>query len=85
MEDVSHLFRAVGGTLLAGRYKVQKVLGHSTPLMTERYAHLQPDHLQGAVRALDVALSGVDTQMDTCSFEASGVSTQSPAKPLKKL
>ena len=26
--------------------------------MTERYAHLRPDHLQGAVRALDQALSG---------------------------
>ncbi len=75
-------FMVQGGVPL---YEVQKVLGHSTPLMTERYAHLQPDHLQGAVRALDVALSGVDTQMDTCSFEASGVSTQSPAKPLKKL
>lgn len=66
-------------------YEVQKVLGHSTPLMTERYAHLQPDHLQGAVRALDEALSGLDTQMDTCPSKASGDRTESPAKPLKKL
>ena len=44
-------------------YDVQKVLGHSTPLMAERYAHLQPDHLQGAVRALDQALSGLDTRV----------------------
>ncbi len=29
-------------------YEVQKVVGHSTPLMTERYAHLQPQHHQGA-------------------------------------
>jgi integrase len=70
-------------------YDVQKVLGHSTPLMTERYAHLQPDHLQGAVRALDQALTGLDTRMDTqvdtCSSEASGAKTESPAKPLKTL
>jgi len=46
-------------------YDVQKVLGHSKPLMTERYVHRQPDHLQGAVRALDQALSGMDTRVDT--------------------
>ena len=34
-------------------YEVQQVLGHSTPLMTQRYAHLQPEHLRWAVRALD--------------------------------
>jgi hypothetical protein len=64
-------------------YEVQKVLGHSTPLMTERYAHLQPQHLQGAVRVLDAVLGGLDTQMDTCSSEASGAANKSPVKPLK--
>ena len=63
-------------------YEVQKVLGHSTPLMTERYAHLQPQHLQGAVRVLDAALGGLDTQMDTSSSEASGAANKFPAKPL---
>ena len=43
-------------------YEVQKVLGHSTPPMTERYAHLQPQHLQGAVRVLDAVLGGLDTR-----------------------
>ena len=37
-------------------YEVQQVLGHSTPMMTQRYAHLQPDHLRRAVRALDTKL-----------------------------
>ena len=37
-------------------YEVQQVLGHSTPLMTQRYAHLQPDHLRRALRALDTKL-----------------------------
>jgi len=57
--------------------------------MTERYVHLQPDQLQGAVRALDQALSGldtrVDTQMDTWPSKATGDQTQSPAKPMKTL
>jgi integrase len=37
-------------------YEVQKILGHSTPLMTDRYSHLQPDHLRGAVETLDNAM-----------------------------
>lgn len=34
-------------------YEVGKILGHSTPIMTQRYAHLAPEHLRGAVAALD--------------------------------
>lgn len=37
-------------------YEVQHLLGHSTPVMTQRYAHLQPGHLRGAVNALDKKL-----------------------------
>ena len=37
-------------------YEVQHVLGHSTPVMTQRYAHLQPDHLRRAVGAVDKKL-----------------------------
>lgn len=35
------------------QYEVQKVLGHKDPRMTQRYAHLAPEHLRGAVGALD--------------------------------
>ena len=34
-------------------YEVQRLLGHATPAMTQRYAHLAPDHLAGAVARLD--------------------------------
>jgi integrase len=36
-------------------YDVQKLLGHSTPMMTQRYAHLAPDHLMAAVARLSFA------------------------------
>ena len=35
-----------GGNILT----LQKILGHSTVVMTMRYAHLSPDHLQDAVK-----------------------------------
>ena len=34
-------------------YEVGKILGHSTPMMTQRYAHLAPEQLRNAVSALD--------------------------------
>jgi integrase len=37
-------------------YEVQHVLGHSTSVMTQRYAHLQPDHLRRAMSAVDKKL-----------------------------
>ena len=40
-------------------FDVQQILGHSTPVMTQRYAHLRPEHLRDSIRALD-------TWMDIC-------------------
>lgn len=37
-------------------YLVQKVLGHSTIQVTERYSHLAPDQLQLAANAIDLGL-----------------------------
>ena len=36
-------------------FEVGKILGHSSPVMTVRYAHLAPGHLKGAIAALDRA------------------------------
>jgi integrase len=55
-------------------YEVGKILGHSTPLMTQRYAHLTPDHLRNAVAALD----GSGARIETFSrHEASAASATS--------
>jgi integrase len=37
-------------------YEIQRILGHSTPLMTQRYAALAPDDLRRAVAVLGRAL-----------------------------
>lgn len=70
-----HTFRhtAAAWMVQAGRslYEVQRILGHSTPLMTQRYAHLEPKHLRDAVDALDAAIRGVDTPVDTNSADDS--------------
>lgn len=34
-------------------YDLQKILGHSTIGMTERYAHLSPTHLEGAMQIVN--------------------------------
>ena len=39
-------------------YDLQKILGHSSLEMTQRYAHLSPTHLEKAIRI--VAFSGSD-------------------------
>jgi site-specific recombinase XerD len=46
----SHYVMA-GGSLLA----LQRLLGHATPMMTQRYAHLAPDHLAGEVARMSFA------------------------------
>lgn len=37
--------------------EVQKLLGHSTPVVTQRYAHLSPEHLRGTIAKLDAVLA----------------------------
>jgi site-specific recombinase XerD len=42
-------------------YKVQRLLGHKSPVMTQRYAHHYPESLRGGVNMLDrLARSSTD-------------------------
>lgn len=40
-------------------YSTGQILGHKTPRMTQRYAHLSPGHLAKAVGTLDTSLAGL--------------------------
>ena len=40
-------------------YVVQRLLGHSSPKMTQRYAHLSDDHLKEAILVLDEARGNI--------------------------
>ena len=40
-------------------YAVGQILGHKTPRMTQRYAHLSPDYMAGAVGKLDGIIGGM--------------------------
>ena len=57
LKDVTlHILRhtAASRMVQAGvdRYKVQKILGHSSPAVTERYAHLSVEHLRNDIMVL---------------------------------
>lgn len=40
-------------------YAVGQILGHKTPRMTQRYAHLSPDYMAGAVGKLDALMQQI--------------------------
>ena len=77
--------QTVGG-LSVGVYQdsvadeVQHILGHSTPVMTQRYAHLQPGHLKAAMNKLDAALKGSATSSATRPVSASVIPSPTPPK-----
>ena len=39
-------------------YAVGQILGHKTPRMTQRYAHLSPGYMAAAVNKLDAVFAG---------------------------
>lgn len=55
-----HTLRHTGASWMAQAgvplYQIQRILGHSTPAMTQRYAALSPGNLASAAAALDAAL-----------------------------
>ncbi|MBZ5639768.1 MAG: site-specific integrase [Acidobacteriia bacterium] len=50
---------------------VQKVLGHSSPILTERYVHLAPQHLRGVATAVDRVL-GTDSATQAATQDQTG-------------
>lgn len=50
--DLRHCFACKLVKAGVDLYTVQKLLGHKSPKMTQRYAHLQPDHVMNAMARL---------------------------------
>ncbi len=57
-------------------YAVGQLLGHKTPRMTQRYAHLSPQYMAGAVGKLDGVFAGV--MPENLPGEAALVPVESP-------
>lgn len=74
--DLRHTFAShfmmKGGNI----YDLQKILGHSSLEMTQRYAHLAPDHL---VNAINIVSFSSETQITPKQFRAN----TGPAKVLR--
>jgi integrase len=51
--DLRHCFASALVQKGVDLYQVQKLLGHRSNVMTQRYAHLSPEHLREAVNRLD--------------------------------
>jgi integrase len=58
-------------------YAVGQILGHKTPRMTQRYAHLSPAYMAGAVSKMDGIMGGMlPTPMDSVRLLEGGTPTQ---------
>ena len=45
-------------------YTLQKLLGHSTPIMTQRYAHVSPAHLAAHIAMLEAEIPAIEASSD---------------------
>ena len=56
-------------------YKVQRLLGHKSPIMTQRYAHHYPESLRAGIEVLDAR-----REVGTNSAQLQVVSERGPAR-----
>ena len=61
LHDLRHQFASLMANGGRSLYEVQKVLGHSDPKVTMRYAHLQPSTLNEAVNSISSKLTLTST------------------------
>ena len=78
--DLRHTFASRLASAGVPTRTLQELLGHHSPAMTARYAHLAPDHLRAAVGALEVPTgTGTGTREKFNGSEASGGEEKSPS------
>jgi len=74
--DLRHTFASHFIMKTGNLTALQKILGHASPIMTQRYAHLSSGYLQAEMRAFNTCIpvmqtptleiGPIDTQVDTC-------------------
>lgn len=52
--DLRHQFATLFVKNKGNRYALQKLLGHTTPEMTDRYSHLDPGYLRGQAEVVEI-------------------------------
>ena len=59
MHSLRHVFASSLVSKGVDLYVVQQLLGHSSPRVTQRYAHVQPGHFKAAIEEIDLKLSKI--------------------------
>lgn len=70
IHDLRHTFAATCVNSGASLYEVQKLLGHSSPTMTQRYAHLAADTIRRASEAMAVVAGGSEASASASAAAA---------------
>ena len=70
--DLRHCFASALVQRGADLYEVQRLLGHKSHAMTQRYAHLAQENLRAALLKLDSMDSEVSTILAQCTKKEVG-------------
>lgn len=90
LHDLRHTFASHLRMHGADLHDLQKLLGHSDPRMTDRYAHLSAEHLGNAAKRLDAVLSLApaaapateNNESDKGAIVTTALPSSTPAKPI---